>query len=255
MTAINYQDRAIDVACSFRAKKDRSFFDVCNQPKAPERYSLAKFLFDWFGDQPLHPFCILDWARSYRVDANTMAPPLNCQITGKRIDPGLGGRNMKLHRCSEVMKGGADVENLTLVLLEFGKSRPANIKSALEINIHDGPESVWRKLLWRAKKVAGSPVDNYVDLAELRYRRRNGALDFFRAAHVCGYRKSFSAIAIDCIRRRFQMFHLAANQRNGRSRFGQGSRYAAGNACTAAGDEGHTITQDSFSKDVVGHTL
>src|SRR6266446_3727479 len=245
MTAIDYQDRAIDVACSFRAKKDRSFFNVCNQPKAPERYSLAKFLFDWLGDQPLHPFCVLDWARSYRVDANTMAPPLDCQIACKRIDAGLGSRHMQLHRCAEVMKRGADVENLTLVLLEFGKSRPAHIKSALEINIHDGPKTVWRELLRSAKKVAGGPVDNYINLAKLRYGRCNRAIDFFRVAHICGYGKRFSAIAVDRFRRRFQMFHLAANQRDGRSRLSQGSCDAAGDARTASSDERHTFTQDS----------
>ena len=50
---------------------------------------------------------------------------------------------MELHRRAKVMKCGADVENLALMFFKLREGGATNVEGALEIDVHDGSESVW----------------------------------------------------------------------------------------------------------------
>ena len=54
---------------------------------------------------------------------------------------------------------------------------------------------------------------------------------------------------VNRFRGRFKMFEATTDERNVRAGFGQRSRDAAGDAGTAAGDEGDVAIKDSFSED------
>src|SRR4029077_8285978 len=122
-----YEGRAI------RTKKQCRLFYVADSPKASERNVLPQLLFDGFRDQTFHPFGVFNRPGRNAVHTNAIAAPFNCQIARERVDSGLRSRYVKLHRCTTVMKRGANVENLALMFLELRESCAANVESALEI--------------------------------------------------------------------------------------------------------------------------
>src|ERR1044072_4744168 len=156
---------------------------------------------------------------------------------------------MKLHRRAEVVERRADVENLSAVLLQLFERRAADVEGALKVNVDDGAEAVGRKLLGLAEEVAGRAVDGDVYPAEALKRRRHGALDRRVVAHVRRDGQSLPARLVNLRRRGFEMFELAADERDARARFGQGTSDSTRDACSAAGDERDATLENAVRED------
>src|SRR4029079_3005497 len=143
------------------------------------------------------------------------------------------------------MQGGADVQNLPVILVQVLERCPADIEGSFEIDIHDGAETIWRKLFGFAEEVAGSAIDDDIDFAEPFHGGCDGLLDLVGLANISRDGKGFAndrvraTRVIDCFGRGLEMFNTATDQRDFSARFSQGPRYAARDARAATGHEGH----------------
>src|SRR6185295_17994299 len=142
-------------------------FDVGNSSKTPERNLLAQTILDRFRDEAHHAFSVFDWTRRDPIHAYSVTAPFDGKIARQRVNTGFSGRNVNLHRCTEIMKRGADVQYLAAMLFELRKGRTTNVESSLRIDVEDCAKTIGRQLLRRAKKVSGGAVHDDVDLAEL----------------------------------------------------------------------------------------
>src|SRR5262245_59873640 len=164
MPAIDHQHSTVDVTRRVRAEKYCGRFDVLDQAKAAERDALPKLLFDRFRYEVLHAFGVFNGTGRDGVHANAIASPFNREIASKRIDACLGGRHVKLHWRAEIVKRGADVENLTAMFLQLCQCRATDVERSLQIDIDHRAESVWREFFGFAKKISRGPVDDNIDL-------------------------------------------------------------------------------------------
>src|SRR5882724_322529 len=113
------------------------------------------------------------------------------------------------------MKRRADVEDLPVVLFQFGKGGATNIKCAFQINIYHRAEAVWRKLFRSAKKISRRSVDDDVDFAKVFDRRRYSFLYLVWIAYVGGNCKCLASVLFDCGCRRFKVLELATDKCHG----------------------------------------
>src|SRR4029079_5972701 len=142
-------------------------FDVGDASKTTERNLFAKTILDRFRDEARHSLSIFDWPRRYPVHAYSVTAPFDGKIARQRINTRFSGRNVNLHRRTEIMKRGADVEYLAAMLFELREGRTTNVESSFRIDVENCAKTIWRQLFRRAEKVSGGPVHDDVDLAEL----------------------------------------------------------------------------------------
>src|SRR5258708_8720319 len=100
---------------------------------------------------------------------------------------------MELHGRAQIMQRSADVQNLSAIFFQFRECRPADVERPFQIDIDHGAKAIWRKLLRRAKKITGGPVDYDVDSAEACDGGRQCGLDFSGISDVTSDRHGFSA--------------------------------------------------------------
>src|SRR5215472_2554202 len=117
--AVNDEHRAVDVASRVGTEEHRRVLNIFNQTEPAQRNLLSQPLFDCLRHEPLHAFGVFNWTRGDRVDANSMTPPFDGQVTSQGIDPGFGGRNVKLHWRTRVVQRGTDIKDLPLAFFEL----------------------------------------------------------------------------------------------------------------------------------------
>src|SRR2546430_5358513 len=105
---------------------------------------------------------------------------------------------MELHRRAEVMQRGTDIQDLAASFFQLLERGAANIERPFQIYIDHRSETVWGKLLGRAKKVSGGAVDDDVDFAESFDGCGNCLLDFCGIANVGGDGKGFTDVRVTC---------------------------------------------------------
>src|SRR5215213_171721 len=160
---------------------------------------------------------------------------------------------MKLHRRSQVVQRRADVQNLATVLFQLCKGGATNIKSALQIDVHDSAKPIGRQLLSRTKEVSGSAVHNDIDFAELFDRLCDRLFDFLRLANVSRNSYRLTAVVVDRLCGRSQVVDLATHECDRGACLGECARNAASNTSSAAGNERHVSFQNSFIEDCFAH--
>src|SRR5687767_5895685 len=96
------------------------------------------------------------------------------------------------------MKRGADIQDLSAVLLQLREGRATHVERSFKINVDDGSESIWRKLFRRTQEVSCRAVNHNIKLAEAINRGCNRGSHSVRFAHVCRHGHSFATISIDC---------------------------------------------------------
>src|ERR1051325_2958186 len=105
------------------------------------------------------------------------------------------------------------------MLFQLGKSRATDVERALQIDVDHSAKTIWRQLLRGTKKVPGCTVHNDVDLAELLDSLRNRFLDVFRLSNISRNRNRVPAILVDRLRSGYEVVHLPADERHGRTCF------------------------------------
>ena len=73
------------------------------------------------------------------------------------------------------------------------KGGARDVERALEIDVHDRAEPVWRKVLGQADEISGRAVDDDVEAAERLCGLRRRRLDGSRLADVAGQRERMHA--------------------------------------------------------------
>src|SRR5215510_9398235 len=121
---------------------------------------------------------------------------------------------MKLHGCAEIVKRGADIQDLSAMLLELVESSTRDIEGAFQIDVYHRTKAVGRKLLGLTEKIAGRAVHHNINFAEVLDGGCDGILNFSRVTDVGSDREGFSAAFIYRCSRWFEMIHLPAHQRH-----------------------------------------
>src|ERR1041384_2651777 len=119
MTTVDNQHHPVNKTSRIGTKKHRRLFDVGNASKTSERNLFAQTILDRLRDQTRHAFGVFDWTRRDPVHAYPVTSPLDGKIARQRINTGFRGGHVNLHRRAEIMKCGADVQNLAAMLFEL----------------------------------------------------------------------------------------------------------------------------------------
>ena len=146
------------------------------------------------GREPAHPFGVADRPRRDAADAHAEPAPLDREVARHRIHAGLRRRRVDLQRRAVIVERRADVEDERIAALAQRLERRARrVERAAQVDVDDRAKAVRRERRRRRQEVAGGAVDQRVELAELRERRRDGLRDHVRIPDVCRVREDLPA--------------------------------------------------------------
>ena len=89
------------------------------RPNLPNGFFFVIFSFNVSGRKAFHPFGVFDRSRGDAVDADAVAAPFDGKVSRDRVDAGLCGRNVDLHRRGEIMQRRGDIQDLARMIFSI----------------------------------------------------------------------------------------------------------------------------------------
>ena len=101
------------------------------------------------------------------------------------------------------MERGGDIEDLAARLFKLFESGAADVECAFRIDIDDGAETIGRQLVGGGEEVAGSSIDDNVDLSIMLDRSSDGIFNRGLVTHIRRYGETLTAGVFDRLLHRF----------------------------------------------------